>query len=117
MQPIKLEIFLDDRTLAGMKSAEGNIAALESFNRQMVERLQGELKQLERQYRQLQKQGLAGDRELADIQALKGVIGGLKDEIKAYEAAKKQASETPLVAHDPAPKLNQVRMTMAQIAR
>lgn len=100
-----------------MKSAEGNIAALESFNRQMVERLQGELKQLERQYRQLQKQGLAGDRELADIQALKGVIGGLKDEIKAYEAAKKQAGETPLVAHDPAPKLNQVRMTMAQIAR
>lgn len=117
MQPIKLEIFLDDRTLAGMKSAEGNIAALESFNRQMVERLQGELKQLERQYRQLQKQGLAGDRELADIQALKGVIGGLKDEIKAYEAAKRQAGETPLVAHDPAPKLNQVRMTMAQIAR
>lgn len=117
MQPIKLEIFLDDRTLAGMKSAEGNIAALESFNRQMVERLQKELKQLERQYRQLQKQGLAGDRELADIQALKGVIGGLKDEIKAYEAAKRQAGETPLVAHDPAPKLNQVRMTMAQIAR
>lgn len=117
MKPIKLEIFLDDRTLAGMKSAEGNIAALESFNRQMVERLQGELKQLERQYRQLQKQGLAGDRELADIQALKGVIGGLKDEIKAYEAAKRQAGETPLVAHDPAPKLNQVRMTMAQIAR
>lgn len=117
MQPIKLEIFLDDRTLAGMKSAEGNIAALESFNRQMVERLQKELKQLERQYRQLQKQGFAGDRELADIQALKGVIGGLKDEIKAYEAAKRQAGETPLVAHDPAPKLNQVRMTMAQIAR
>lgn len=117
MQPIKLEIFLDDKTLAGMKSAEGNIAALESFNRQMVERLQGELKQLERQYKQLQKQGLAGDRELADIQALKGVIGSLKDEIKAYEAAKRQANETPLVAHDPAPKLNQVKMTMAQIAR
>ena len=100
-----------------MKSAEGNIAALESFNRQMVERLQGELKQLERQYKQLQKQGLAGDRELADIQALKSVIGSLKDEIKAYEAAKRQANETPLVAHDPAPKLNQVKMTMAQIAR
>ena len=83
----------------------------------MVERLQGELKQLERQYKQLQKQGLAGDRELADIQALKGVIGSLKDEIKAYEAAKRQANETPLVAHDPAPKLNQVKMTMAQIAR
>ena len=117
MQPIKLEIFLDDKTLAGMRSAEGNIAALESFNRQMVEHLQGELKQLERQYKQLQKQGLAGDRELADIQALKGVISGLKDEIKAYGAVKKQAGETPLVAHDPAPKLNQVRMTMAQIAR
>ena len=100
-----------------MKSAEGNIAALESFNRQMVERLQGELKQLERQYKQLQKQGLAGDRELADIQALKGAIGGLKEQLKEYEAAKRQANETPLVAHDPAPKLNQVKMTMAQIAR
>ena len=116
MQPIKLEIFLDDKTLAGMKSVEGNLAALESFNRQMVERLQGELKQLERQYKQLQKQGLAGDRELADIQALKGVIGSLKDEIKAYEAAKRQANETPLVAHDPAPKLN-LHNSIQQMAR
>ena len=58
MQPIKLEIFLDDKTLAGMKSAEGNIAALESFNRQMVERLQGELKQLERQYKHCRSRAL-----------------------------------------------------------
>ena len=26
MNPIKLEIFLDDKTLAGMRSVEGNVA-------------------------------------------------------------------------------------------
>ena len=88
MQPIKLEIFLDDRTLAGMKSAEGNIAALESLQQADGRTSAGRAQAAGEQYRQLQKQGLAGDRELADIQALKGVIGGLKDEIKAYEAAK-----------------------------
>ena len=54
---------------------------------------------------------------MADIQALKGTIGGLKEQLKEYEAAKKRAGETPVIGNDPAPKLNSVKMSMAQIAR
>lgn len=117
MTPIKLEIFLDDKTLAGMKSVEGNIAAMESVTRQVIEHLKLQLKDLEKQYKVLQGQGLAGDKEMADIQALQGAIGGLKDRLKEYEAAKKQANETPIMQNDPAPKLNSVKMSMQQIAR
>lgn len=117
MQPIKLEIFLDDKTLAGMKSVEGNMAAMESVTRQVMDHLKLQLKDLEKQYKVLQSQGLAGDKEMADIQALQGAIGGLKDRLKEYEAAKKQASETPIMQNDPAPKLNSVKMSMQQIAR
>lgn len=117
MQPIKLEIFLDDKTLAGMKSVEGNMAAMESVTRQVIDHLKLQLKDLEKQYKVLQSQGLAGDKEMADIQALQGAIGGLKDRLKEYEAAKKQASETPIMQNDPAPKLNSVKMSMQQIAR
>lgn len=117
MQPIKLEIFLDDKTLAGMKSVEGNMAAMESVTRQVIDHLKLQLKDLEKQYKVLQSQGLAGDKEMADIQALQGAIGGLKDRLKEYEAAKKQANETPIMQNDPAPKLNSVKMSMQQIAR
>ena len=117
MNPIKLEIFLDDKTLAGMRSVEGNVANMEAFTRRMIGHLKLELKDLEKEYKNLQKQGLAGEREMADIQALKGAIGGLKEQLKEYEAAKKRASETPVIGNDPAPKLNSVKMSMAQIAR
>ena len=106
MNPIKLEIFLDDKTLAGMRSVEGNVANMEAFTKRMIGHLKLELKDLEKEYKNLQKQGLAGDRELADIQALKGAIGGLKEQLKEYEAAKKRANETPIMGNDPAPKLN-----------
>lgn len=95
MNPIKLEIFLDDKTLAGMRSVEGNVANMEAFTKRMIGHLKLELKDLEKEYKNLQKQGLAGDRELADIQALKGAIGGLKEQLKEYEAAKNGRTRRP----------------------
>lgn len=117
MQPIKLEIFLDDKTLAGMKSVEGNVANMEAVTKLMIEHLKQELKDLEKEYSKLQKQGLAGDREMADIQALQGAIGGLKDQLKELQKVKQQTNETPLMGENPAPKLNSVKMSIAQIAR
>ena len=117
MQPIKLEIFLDDKTLAGMKSVEGNIAATEAVTKQMIDHLKVQLKELEAQYKVLQKQGLAGDKEMADIQAMQGAIGGLKEQLKELQKIKQQTNETPIMGGDPAPKLNSVRMSMQQIAR
>lgn len=117
MNPVRLEIFLDDKTLAGMKSVEGSFAAMEAVTRQVIERLKLQLTDLEKQYKLLQKQGLASDKELADIQALQGSIGGLKEQLKELEAQKKKTNETPLMRDDPAPKLNNVKMSMQQIAR
>lgn len=117
MKPVKLEIFLDDKTLAGMRSVEGNMTHMEVVSRELLKRLKLELKELEAQYKALEKQGLAGDKELADIQALQGAVAGLKEQLKEYAAAKKQADETPVMGDDPAPKLNSLKTSMAQIAR
>ena len=46
MNPIKLEIFLDDKTLAGMRSEEGNVVNMEAFTRRMIGHLKLELKDL-----------------------------------------------------------------------
>lgn len=118
MQPIKLEIFLDDKTLAGMKSVEGNIAAMESVTKQMIDHLKLQLKDLEAQYKVLQKQGLAGDRELADIQAMQGAIGGLKDQLKELQKAKQQANETPVIDTESVKRqTNSLKMQFSQVAR
>lgn len=118
MQPVKLEIFLDDKTLAGMKSVEGNIAAMETFTRQMIGHLKLQLKDLEAQYKVLQKQGLAGDRELADIQAMQGAIGGLKEQLKELQKAKQQANETPVIDEQAVVKqTNSLKMQFSQVAR
>lgn len=117
MNPVRLEIFLDDKTLAGMKSVEGNFAAMETITREVINRLKLQLTDLQKQYKLLQKQGLASDKELADIQALQGSIGGLKEQLKELEAQKKKTNEVPLMRDDPAPKLNNVKMSMQQIAR
>ena len=91
MNPIKLEIFLDDKTLAGMRSVEGNVANMEAFTRRMIGHLKLELKDLEKEYKNLQKQGLAGEREMADIQALKGRQRGQHG---GFHQADDRASET-----------------------
>lgn len=117
MNPVKLEIFLDDKTLAGMRSVEGNFAMMENVTKEVINHLKLQLQDLEKQYKVLQQQGLASDKDMADIQALQGAIGQLKDRLKEYEAAKKKANETPILENDPAPKLNSVKMSMQQIAR
>lgn len=118
MQPIKLEIFLDDKTLAGMNSVESNIAAMEAVTRQVIENLKLQLKDLEKQYKVLQKQGLAGDRELADIQAMQGAIGGLKEQLKELQKVKQKTNETPIIDEQAVIKqTNSLKMQFSQVAR
>ena len=61
--------------------------------------------------------GTNTDAQMADIQALQGVIRQLKAELQGLEEQKKKTGSTPLMGDDPAPKLNNVRMSMQQIAR
>lgn len=61
--------------------------------------------------------GIVNSADEAKIKALETTVRGLTEELKKYELAKKSANETPIMQNDPAPKLNSVKMSMAQIAR
>lgn len=201
MKPIKLEIFLDDRTRSGMQSAERNITGLETQMQEVINILKKELIGLQSAFKDALSTGVSSPSDLADIQALKGKIVELEEELKRlkkqaeipvkpnidlsgyvtdeirvmesaedqvkaiiiniqkdidtlrqkslesaatgivnpedtakikaleaqvrsltetlvkYEVAKADGNNTPIMQYDPAPKLNNVKMSMQQIAR
>lgn len=117
MGPVRLEILLDDKTLKGMRSVEGNLSGIGLYAKQVIAQLEQELLELQKQYRNAMAAGTNTDAQMADIQALQGVIRQLKAELQGLEEQKKKTGSTPLMGDDPAPKLNNVRMSMQQIAR
>lgn len=117
MEPVRLEILLDDKTLKGMRSVEGNLSGIGLYAKQVIAQLEQELAALQERFRQAMAAGTNTDAQMADIQALQGVIRQLKAELLGLEEQKKKTGSTPLMKDDPAPKLNNVRMSMQQIAR
>ena len=117
MEPVRLEILLDDKTLKGLRSVEGNLGNMSQFAKLVIAQLEQELAALQERFRQAMAAGTNTDAQMADIQALQGVIRQLKAELLGLEEQKKKTGSTPLVKDDPAPKLNNVRMSMQQIAR
>lgn len=117
MEPVRLEILLDDKTLKGMRSVEGNLSGIGLCAKQVIAQLEQELATLQERFRQAMAAGTNTDAQMADIQALQGVIRQLKAELQGLEGQKKKTGSTPLMGNDPAPKLNNVRMSMQQIAR
>lgn len=117
MEPVRLEILLDDKTLKGMRSVEGNLSGIGLYAKQVIAQLEQELATLQERFKQAMATGTNTDAQMADIQALQGVIRQLKAELQGLEEQKKKTGSTPLMGDDPAPKLNNVRISMQQIAR
>lgn len=117
MEPVRLEILLDDKTLKGLRSVEGNLSGIGLYAKQVIAQLEQELATLQERFRQAMTAGTNTDAQMADIQALQGVVRQLKTELQGLEEQKKKTGSTPLMGDDPAPKLNNVRMSMQQIAR
>lgn len=117
MEPVRLEILLDDKTLKGLRSVEGNLGNMSQFAKLVIAQLEQELATLQERFRQAMAAGTNTDAQMADIQALQGVIRQLKTELQGLEEQKKKTGSIPLMGDDPAPKLNNVRMSMQQIAR
>lgn len=117
MEPVRLEILLDDKTLKGMRSVEGNLSGIGLYAKQVIAQLEQELATLQERFRQAMAAGTNTDAQMADIQALQGVVRQLKTELQGLEEQKKKTGSTPLMGDDPAPKLNNVRMSLQQIAR
>ena len=117
MEPVRLEILLDDKTLKGMLSVEGNLNEMGKYTQSVIAQLESQLKDLQNQFKQAMASGTNTNAEMAEIQALAGVVEQLKAELKALEAQKKKTNSTPILSDDPAPKLNNLKMSMTQIAR
>lgn len=117
MEPVRLEILLDDKTLKGLRSVEGNLGNMSQFAKLVIAQLEQELATLQERFKQAMAAGTNTDAQMADIQALQGVVRQLKTELQGLEEQKKKTGSTPLVKDDPAPKLDNVRMSMQQIAR
>lgn len=117
MEPVRLEILLDDKTLKGLRSVEGNLGNMSQFAKIVIAQLEQELATLQERFKQAMAAGTNTDAQMADIQALQGVIRQLKTELQGLEEQKKKTGSIPLMGDDPAPKLNNVRMIMQQIAR
>lgn len=117
MEPVRLEILLDDKTLKGLRSVEGNLGNMSQFAKLVIAQLEQELATLQERFRQAMAAGTNTDAQMADIQALQGVVRQLKTELQGLEEQKKKTGSTPLVKDNPAPKLNNVRISLQQIAR
>jgi len=117
MKPVRLEILIDDKTLQGLNSVKGNLGATEQFYKQIIGQLKKELTELQQKMKTAMAEGISTDKQAAEIQALTGVVNQLTDELENLTRAKKQNNATPIMADDPAPKMNNIKMSMAQIAR
>lgn len=117
MEPVRLEILLDDKTLKGLRSVEGKLGNMSQFAKLVIAQLEQELATLQERFKQAMAAGTNTDAQMADIQALQGVVRQLKTELQGLEEQKKKTGSTPLMKDDPAPKLDNVRMSMQQIAR
>ena len=117
MKPVRLEILIDDKTLQGLNSVKGNLGGMENFYKQILGQLKAELADLQQKMKSTMEQGINTDKQAAEIQALTGVVNQLTDELERLTRAKKQSNATPVVGDDLAPKMNNIKMSMAQIAR
>lgn len=117
MKPVRLEILIDDKTMQGLNSVKGNLGATEQFYKQIIGQLKKELTDLQQKMKTAMAEGISTDKQAAEIQALTGVVNQLTDELENLTRAKKQNNATPIIGDDPAPKMNNIKMSMAQIAR
>lgn len=93
MEPVRLEILLDDKTLKGMRSVEGGLGELGKYTEAVIANLESQLKDLQKQFKQAMSTGVNTNAQMAEIQALQGVIGQLKAEL---EELKKIGKGNPL---------------------
>lgn len=113
---VRLEILIDDKTLAGINSAKGNLNMLENVYKQILAQLNKELKALQQNLKSSLEQGINTDKQAAEVQALTGVVNDLTDSLEELKEAKKQNNSTKIIEEQAAPKLGNLKRSISQIA-
>lgn len=113
---VRLEILIDDKTLAGINSAKGNLNMLENVYKQILAQLNKELKALQQNLKSSLEQGINTDKQVAEVQALTGVVNDLTDSLEELEQAKKKGNSSSIIQDETAPKLGNIKRSISQIA-
>ena len=116
MNPVRLEILIDDKTLQGLNSAKGNLNMLEGVYKQILSQLNKELKVLQQNLKSSMEQGINTDKQVAEVQALTGVVNDLTDSLEELEQAKKKGNSSSIIQDETAPKLGNIKRSISQIA-
>ncbi|EOA58313.1 hypothetical protein [Phocaeicola massiliensis] len=97
MEPIKLEIFMKDLTRAGLRSVAKNIDGVKQNTLSVIALLEKELAEMQAKAKLAAEQGVVSPKQMADIQAMTGMVKGLKEELAELEKQKKAGHETLVV--------------------
>ena len=119
MDPIRLEIFLDDKTAAGIGSVGNGLKGMEQVGTVALESLKAQMEQLRIKVEQLNAQGLDTSAEQKQLEDLKRASAALTTELDSLRQAKLENAQTALMDEesDPAPKINNLKMSITQVAR
>lgn len=124
MEPIKLEIFMKDLTRAGLRSVTKNINDVKQNTLAVIAMLEKELAEMQAKAKQAAEQDMVSQAQMADIQAMAGMVKGLKQELAELEKQKRTGNETPVVddktttGMDRAAKTaNNLKLQFTQVAR
>lgn len=97
MEPIKLEIFMKDLTRAGLRSVAKNIDGVKQNTLSVIALLEKELAEMQAKAKLAAEQGVVSPKQMADIQAMTGMVKGLKEELAELEKQKEAGRGTPVV--------------------
>ena len=119
MDPIRLEIFLDDKTAAGIGSVGNGLKGMEQVGTVALESLKAQMEQLRIKVEQLNAQGLDTSAEQKQLEDLKRASAALTTELDSLRQAKLENAQTALMDEesDPAPKIDNLKMSITQVAR
>lgn len=108
---------MDDKTAAGIGSASKGLKGMEQVGNLALQSLQAQTDALRAKIEQLNAQGIDTTTERAQLEELKKSSAALTAELEKLRKAKVKNNQTPVMEDDPAPKLNNLRMSFTQIAR
>ena len=121
MATVKLEIFLENLTKNGFRDMKGDLTSVEAQTNEVIAALKRMQEMQLKEYNKNKSAGIVTDKELADIQALQGMIRGMEESLEDLKNAKEQVAATPidkgLDADVVARKMNNLKMSFSQVAR
>lgn len=121
MATVKLEIFLENLTKNGFRDMKGDLTSVEAQTNEVIAALKRMQEMQLKEYNKNKAAGIVTDKELADIQALQGMIRGMEESLEDLKNAKEQVAATPIDkgidADVVARKMNNLKMSFSQVAR